>query len=84
MDVGCDFNLPYQRPRTASGKGYAGDVGNARHGQRIPRDLLQRLVADDGGDGQQFNIWVAPCQQHRDRIVMPRVAVQYDFLHDFS
>ncbi|MNL68605.1 hypothetical protein D3C87_1933510 [compost metagenome] len=84
VNIGRYLNLPHQRARAACGKGNAGDIGDTRDGQRVAGDLIQRLVADHGGDRQQFDLRVAPGQQQGNGVVMPRVAIQYDFFHFYS
>ena len=58
--------------------GHADDPGDAGDRQRVARDLVERLVAHDGRDADQFDLGAAPGQHHRDGVVVPGIAVEDD------
>ena len=70
----------HHRAVRPGGEGNAGDVAYSCQRQGILGDLLQRLVARHRRDRQQIQVWVSPGQEHGNRIVVPRIAVQDDLL----
>ena len=74
-----DFDLANERAVGAAGKRHIGDAGDASDGQSVAGDFLDGLVAHDRGDAKQVNVGVAVGEQHRNRVIVPRVAVENDF-----
>ena len=60
MNVGRHFDIAHQRAWAAGGEGHAGDIGDARHRQRVARHFVQRLITHHGGDRQQVDLRIAP------------------------
>ena len=74
--VGCCFDRADQgayTPRGDRDAAHAVDVGQT---QGVVGDLLQCLVAADGGDGQEVNIRIGVCQQHCYGVVVSGIAVK--------
>lgn len=59
MNVGRHFDIAHQRAWAAGGEGHAGDIGDARHRQRVARHFVQRLITHHGGDRQQVDLRIA-------------------------
>ena len=53
---------------------------DARDGERIARDLLDRLIAHDGRHSQQLDLGAAVGEQHCHRVIVAGVAVEDDLL----
>src|SRR5579859_4263961 len=69
-----------QRAIHALRDGYVPDIRQRTDFQRVACGLLQRLVAGNGGDGEQVNLWMMSGQQDGDGIIMAGVAVEDDFV----
>ena len=63
------------------GAGGDGDVeaGEAAEAERVAGGVVERLVPIDGGDGAEVEM--VGGVDHRDGIIMPRVAVEQDGRH---
>jgi hypothetical protein len=56
---------------------YPGDTG---HRQSIARHFFDRLVSMNGRHRHELDLGIAVGQDQRDRVIMPRVAIQNDFV----
>jgi hypothetical protein len=70
--------LPDQRAVGARRERHPGDPADPGHGQGVPGDAVEGLVAGDGRDGQQLDLRAAVREQQGDGVVVPGVAVQDD------
>jgi hypothetical protein len=78
VDLACRLDLAHERPGRSRGERHSGDSGDAGDRKRVAGDLLQSLVADDGGHAHQLDVGIAPGEQHRHRVVVAGVAVEDD------
>ena len=77
MDVGGHVGLADERPPRA---GRDGDVGadELEDADRVRGRLLHRLVPGHGRHAEELELGAGECQQQRDRVVVPWVAVEED------
>ena len=80
VDVGRRLDAAYERPVRSASDGHGIHANDARDGERIARDLLDRLVAHDGRDGEQVDRGGAMREQHRNRVIVAGVAVENDLV----
>ena len=78
VDVRGDELLAYERPVRACGDGDISSSRELEHAERIRRRLVERLIAGDARDAEQLHLRRGECEQQRDRVVVPRVAVDED------
>ncbi len=78
VNVGGNRELASERPIGAPRNRHVVPAYELQHPQRVPRRLLDRLVAVDGGDADQLHLRARQCQQNGDRVVVTRVAVDED------
>ena len=69
-----------QRAMGACGEGDARDSGDPRDRQCVARHLLDRLVAVHRRHRDQLDLGIPVGKDQRDRIVVPRVAIQNDLV----
>ncbi len=75
-----ELDRSHERPVRAAGEGNAGDPGHPGDRERVACGLLYGLVAHDGGDPEEFDLWVAPGEQQGDGVVVSGVTVEDDLL----
>src|SRR6266849_3890856 len=73
-----DELLADERPICTGGDGDVGASCKLEHADRIRRRLVERLVAGGGGDAEQLHFRRGYREKQRDRVVVPRVAVDED------
>lgn len=78
VDFGRNNPLPHERTPAAGVDGHAVDVGDAQHHAGLGGDLLQALVAADGGDARQLDRRVLRSQEDRDGVVVAGIAIEDD------
>src|SRR5574337_757922 len=81
MTVSTMKSTPWRRSSSNAGGDRRLDPRDRAHGKRVAGDLLDRLVARDGGDPEQFDLGISRREQNGDRVVVTRIAVQDDLLH---
>ncbi len=79
MDVRGILQRTDQRPATSGVHRNLRGMRLFQHGARIVGDLVEALIAADGGDANHIDVRIADRQQQRDRIIMPGIAIQNDF-----
>ena len=78
MDVGGDEELAGERPVGAGCDVHVPTADELEDAQGVRRRLLERLVPGDRRDAQEVELRAREREQERDRVVVPRVAVEQD------
>ncbi len=81
MNVCGDMPLSDQRSRRPGRDRNVAPADMVEHFDRVRRRLLQRLIAGDRCHPEQRYLRARERQQQRDRVVMPRIAVEDDVGH---
>ena len=80
VDVCGDKRVADERTVGAAGDGDVVAADEVEHPDRVGGRLLERLVAGDGRHAEELELGAREREQQRDRIVVPRVAVEQDRL----
>lgn len=80
VDVGRRLDLAHERALRPAGERHRVEPDDSGDGERVARDLLDRLIAHDGRDGEQVDLGRAVGEHEGDRVVVAGVAVQDDLL----
>ena len=78
VDVGRDGELPDEGPIGARRDGNIGAAGEVEHPKGVRRRLLERLVPVHDGHAEHVELGACEREEQRDRVVVPRIAVEDD------
>ena len=76
VDVARDVERPHQRAGGARRDRDVGPAGQRQHAQRVVRGGRSGAVARDGRHRQQLQLRPGDAEDHRERVVVPGIAIE--------